>query len=146
MQVLGAQHTYAHRVDQRVAGVGGVEHGLAADIGQAEGISVATDSAHHTVEHAAGVGGVGGAEAQLIHHRDRPSSHRHDVAHDAADTGGRALIGLDERRVVVGLDLEGHRPAVADVDHSGVLADSGQHAAAHRLGGGLTEVAQVHLG
>src|SRR5262249_21295129 len=72
--------------------------------------------------------------------------HRHDVADDAAHAGGRALVGLDVGRVVVRLHLEGDGPAVADVDHAGVLADAGQHAGAHLVGGGLTEVAQVHLG
>ena len=41
--------------------------------------------------------------------------------------------------------LEGHGPTVADVDDAGVLADTGEHAGAHLVGGGLTEVAQVHL-
>ena len=62
MQVLLAQNPDAHGVDQRVAGVGGVEDGLTADVRQAEGVAVAADAAHHAVEHPAGVGGVGGAE------------------------------------------------------------------------------------
>ena len=146
VQVLLAQHADAQRVDQRVAGVAGVEDGLAADVGQAQRVAVAADAADHAVEHAAGVGGVGGAEPQLVHHRDRPRAHGHDVADDAADAGGRALVGLDVGRVVVRLDLEGDGPAVADVDDAGVLADAGQHAGAHLVGGGLAEVAQVHLG
>ena len=125
--------------------VRGVEDGLTADVGQAQRVSVATDTADHTVDDTAGVGRVGGAEPQLVHHRDRPRAHRHDVADDAADTGGRTLVRLDVGRVVVRFDLEGDGPAVADVDHAGVLADAGQHRSAHLLGGGLAEVAQVHL-
>ena len=146
VQILFAQHADAQRVHQRIAGVGRVEHGLAADVGQAQRVAVSADPAHHTVEHAAGVGRVGRAEAQLVHHRDGPGAHRHDVADDAADAGGGTLIRLDIRRVVVRFHLEGHRPAVADVDDAGVLADTGQHRGPHRLGGGLAEVAQVHLG
>ena len=146
MQVLLPEHAHAQRVDQRVAGIAGVEDGLAADVGQAQRVAVASDAAHHAVEHAAGVRGVGGAEPQLVHHRDRSRAHRHDVANDAADPGGRALVGLDVGRVVVRLDFEGDRPAVADVDDAGVLADAGQHAGPHLLGGGLAEVPQVHLG
>ena len=41
--------------------------------------------------------------------------------------------------------LEGDGPAVADVDDAGVFADTGQHACAHLVGRGLTEIAQVHL-
>lgn len=90
--------------------------------------------------------GVGRTEPQLVHHRDRSGAHRHDVADDAADAGGRTLVGLDVGRVVVRFDLEGDGPAVADVDDACVLADTGEHARAHLLGGGLPEVAQVHLG
>ena len=70
------------------------------------------------------------AEAQRVEHRDRPRAEREDVAQDAADAGGRALEGLDRARVVVGLDLEGDRQAVADVDRAGVLARAHQHALA----------------
>ena len=146
VQVLGAKHAHAHRVDQRITGIGHVEHSLAADIGQAQRVSITTDPAHHAVQHAAGVGCVGSAEAQLIHHRHRPRAHRHDVANDAADPGGRTLIGLDVRGVVVGLHLEGHRPTVSDIDDAGVLADTRQHSSPHRLGGGLTEIPQMHFG
>ncbi len=43
------------------------------------------------------------------------------------------------------LDLEGDGPAVADVDDTGVLTDAREHRLAHLVGGGLAEVAQVHL-
>ena len=36
VQILLAQHTHTHRIDQRITGIGGVEHGFAADIGQTE--------------------------------------------------------------------------------------------------------------
>ncbi|SKU59888.1 Uncharacterised protein [Mycobacteroides abscessus subsp. abscessus] len=42
-------------------------------------------------------------------------------------------------------DLERDRPSVADIHHPGVLTDAGEHRRAHLLGGGLPEVAQVHL-
>ena len=145
VQILLAQHPDAERIDQRVARIGGVEHGLAADVRQAQRVSVSADAADHAVDDAAGVGRVGRAEPQLVHHRHRAGAHRHDVADDAADAGGRALVRLDVGRVVVGLHLEGGRPAVADVDDAGVLADAREHPVAHRLGGGLAEVAQMHL-
>ena len=67
------------------------------------------------------------AEAQRVEHRDRPRAEREDVAQDAADAGGRALEGLDRRGVVVALDLEHDREAVAGVDRAGVLARAHQH-------------------
>ena len=73
-----------------------------------------------------------GPEAQRIHDGDRTRAHGEDVAQDAAHAGGRALERLDERRMIVRLDLEGAGPAVADVDDAGVLARPLHHAAAVR--------------
>ncbi|CDZ90877.1 hypothetical protein RHRU231_760036 [Rhodococcus ruber] len=146
VQVLRAHRPGTQRIDQGVAGIGGVEDGFAADVGQAEGVAVTTDPADHAVDDAPGVGRVRGAEAQLVHDRDRTGTHRHDVADDAADTGRGTLVRLDVGRMVVGLDLEGDRPAVADVDDAGVLTDAREHRGPHLVGGGLPEVPQVHLG
>ena len=70
------------------------------------------------------------AEAERVENRDRPGADREDVAEDAADPGRGALEGLDRARVVVGLDLEGDRVAVADVDRAGVLARTHHHSLA----------------
>ena len=140
------EHADAQGVDQRVAEVGLVEHGLAADVGQAQAVAVATDAGHDPGQHPVGVGGVERAEAQRIHHGHRARAHREDVADDAADAGRGALVGLDVRRVVVRLDLEGHRVALADVEDAGVLADAGQHLADRGLLGQLAELLEVDLG
>src|SRR6185503_18894032 len=65
---------------------------------------------------------VGGPEAERVENGDRPRAHREDVAQDAADARRRALERLDERRVVVALDLEDGEEPVADVHGAGVLA------------------------
>jgi hypothetical protein len=65
---------------------------------------------------------VGLAETEAVEERDRPSSHRDDVAEDPADSGRSALEGLNGRRVVVAFDLERDRLALAEVDDAGVLA------------------------
>ena len=111
-----AQHADAQRVDERVAEVGRVEDRLATDVGQAEAVAVAADAGHDPGQHALGVGRVERAEAQRVHHGDRPGAHGEDVADDAADAGRGTLVGLDVRRVVVRLDLEGDGVALADVD------------------------------
>src|SRR5690606_9404982 len=123
VDVLVAQHAEAQRVDERVALVGRVELGLAADVGQAQAVGVPGDAGDGAVDDARGVRVVDGAEAQLVDDGHRPGAHRDDVADDSADAGGRPLVGLHEARAVVRLDLEGHRPAVPDVDDAGVLAD-----------------------
>ena len=126
LQVVVPHEPDAQRVDQRVARVAGVEGELAADVRQAEAVAVERDAGDDAGQHAGGVMRVGGAEPQRVHDRDRPGAHREDVAHDAADAGRRALVRLDERRVVVALDLEGDRVALADVHHARVRADARQ--------------------
>ncbi len=103
---------------------------LAADGGDADAVAVAADAGDHPFEDAPVERHVGRAEPQRVEQRHGPRAHREDVADDPADAGGRALIGLDERRVVVRFDLEHRRQAVADVDGAGVFARALQHAAA----------------
>ena len=144
LDAVGAHHSDAQRVDQRVAGVALVEVDLAADVRQAEAVAVAADARDDTGQHSRGVGRGDLAEAQRVHDRDRASAHGQDVAHDAADARRGALVRLDIGRVVVRLDLEGDRPALTRVDHTRVLA----HADKQRVGLRclLAELLQVHFG
>ena len=132
LEVAVSHDSHAERVDQRIARVARVEVEFPADVGQAQAVPVEGDAADHAGEHPAGVGGVGRAETQRVHHPDRPRAHGEDVADDAADAGGRALVRLHVRRVVVRFDLEGDRVALADVDHPGVVADAGEERAGRR--------------
>ena len=117
-------------VDERVAVVGLVEDAFAADGGDAEAVAVVGDAADDAFEDAPvarpGFGIVEGTEADGIEHGDGPRAHCEDIAQDAADTGGRALEGLDEARVVVGLDLEGDAVAVTYINDAGVFARAEQ--------------------
>ena len=113
----------AHGVDQAVVRVGVVEHGLAADRRHADAVPVVADPGHGALEHPARL-----AEAEPVEQGDRPRAHRDDVAQDPADSGRRALERLDRGRMVVALDLEGDRLAVAEVDDPGVLARALQDA------------------
>ena len=145
VQVLVAQHPDRERVDQRVRLVHRVEPGLAADVRQAEAVAVEADAADHARQHAGGVGVVDGAEAEGVHDGDRAGAHRDDVAHDAADTGGRALERLHVPRVVVALDLERDRPALADIHHPGVLAHADHEVLRHLGADLLPELPQPDL-
>ena len=126
-QALGGQQAEAQHVDERVALVGLVEDGLAADVGHADRVAVARHAAHHALGDPAAAGVVERAEPQRVHEGDGPGAHGEDVAEDAADAGGRALVGLDRRGVVVALDADGGGDAVAHVDHAGVLARADEH-------------------
>ena len=71
-------------------------------------------------------------EPERVHQRDRTGAHRENVTNDAADTGCRALIGFDERGVVVRLDFEDGGKPVSDVNSPCVLAWALKHPGAGR--------------
>ena len=124
--LLVAEDAEAEGVHQRVAAVALVEVDLAGDGGKTDAVAIVGDAGDHAREEAAVGPGLlrvplDGAEAEGIHEEDRTRSHGEDVADDAADTGGRPLEGLDRAWVVMTLDLEGHGPAVADVDDACIL-------------------------
>ena len=124
---VGSGEAGGEGVDQAVAVVGGVEAQLAADGRHAESVAVAADAGDDAVDEAAGLRVRRLAEGEGVHRGDRPGAHGEDVAEDAADAGGGALVGLDVGRVVVALHLEDERLAVADVDDAGVLAGAADH-------------------
>ena len=114
---VGGDKADAHRVHQAVVPVGGVEDRVAADGGDADAVAVVADSLDRALEMPVGL-----AETEPVQQGDRAGAHGDDVADDPADARGRALERLDRGRVVVALDLEGDRLALAEVDHAGVLA------------------------
>ena len=124
---VGSGEPDAHRVDQDVAVIGGVELALAADRRHADAIAVAADPGDDAGYEMAGPRVVGAAETQRVEERDRPRPHREHVAHYAADPGRRPLIGLDEGRVVMALDLEDDGVAVADIDDAGIFSRAANH-------------------
>ncbi len=116
----------AHRVDEAVLLVGGLEVHLAAHGRHTDRVAVVADALDGPVEEVARARRVELAETQGVEHRDRPRPDREHVAQDAPDPRGRALKRLDRARVVVRLDLEGHREPVPDVHHARVLAGAHQ--------------------
>ena len=66
-------------------------------------------------------------KSQRIHIGDRARAHGEDVAHDAANAGCSALIGFDERWMVVAFHLEDRRQPFADIDDAGILSRSAYH-------------------
>ena len=61
------------------------------------------------------------SETQCVEIGDRPRTHREDIAHDAANAGGGALIGFDVAWVVVAFHLEDGAVTIAEVDNAGVF-------------------------
>ncbi len=99
----------AHGVDQRVAVVRRVEHDLAGHGRHAHAVAVVADALHDAGEQVADARRIEAAEAERVEHRDGPGAHGEDIAQNAADARGGALIRLHGRRVVVRLDLERDR-------------------------------------
>ena len=95
--------------------------------GHAHRVAVAGDAGHHALDQPLlpGLGRV--AEEEGVHDGDRAGAHGEDVPQDAAHPGGRPLVGLDGRGMVVGLDPDGHGDPVAGVDDPGVLPGPDQH-------------------
>ena len=118
------QHPDAQGVDERIAVIGGVEEGLAADRGQAEAVAIVGDPRNNTGQHTCGIWSIQRAESQSIHDADRASAHRHDVANDATDSGSCALVGLDVGGVVVGLRLKSDGQSVANIDDTSIVPDA----------------------
>ncbi len=100
-QLVLAQHSDAHCVDQRIAIVSRVENDLACDGWHSDAIAVVANSLDDAGEQVSVARAIERAESQRVEHRDRARAHREYVAKDSADTGCGALIGLDRGRMVV---------------------------------------------
>ena len=107
-----------------VAVIAGVELDFAADRWHAKGIAVAADTGDDAGDQMAGFRMIGRTEAQRVHCRNRACTHGEDIAQDAADTGGCALIRFDIGRMVVALHLEDDAIAIIDIDDTGIFARS----------------------
>ena len=90
--------------------------------------------------------GISGPEAKGVHNGNGTRAHRQNVANDATDAGGRTLIGLYVRRVIVALDLEGHGPTITDVDYTCIFANADEKLWPAFGGLLLSELTQVNLG
>ena len=90
---FGGEEADAHRVDQAVVRVGRVEDRVAADSRDADAVAIVGNAGHRALEMVVRL-----AEAEAVEQRDRPRTHRDDVAEDAADPGRGALERLDGGR------------------------------------------------
>ena len=122
----------AQDVHQRVPRVLRREGHLAPDGRASEAVAVVGDPGDDPAEKEPGARLVDRSEAERVEERDGAGAHREDVAEDAAHPRRRALERLDERRVVVALDLEGEAEPAPDVHDAGVLARALEHVRALR--------------
>jgi hypothetical protein len=64
---------------------------------------------------------IDATETKRVQRRDRPSAHGEDVAENSADAGGGALVGLDERRMIVAFHFKSHGQSIANIDDTRIL-------------------------
>ena len=112
---------HRHGIDQDIAIVARVEPHRSADGRHAKGIAIAANASHHASQQMPGFRVLRRAKAQRIEAGDGARPHGEDIAQDSPDAGGRALVRLDERGVVVALHLENAGLAIADIDHPGIF-------------------------
>ena len=117
----------AEDVDEGVPRVRGRDRDLPPDRRTPEAVPVMRDAGHHAAQEVTALGIVERSEPEGVEEGDGTRAHREDIAEDAAHARRRPLERLDERRVVVALDLEREGQAVADIDHAGVLARPLEH-------------------
>jgi len=100
-QPLVANQANTHGIDDRIFGVPLIEVHLAANRWTAEAVAVAPDAGDDSVKQVAAASRIERTETERIEDGDRPRSHREDVAKDSANPGGRPLVGLDGRGMIV---------------------------------------------
>src|SRR5208282_4310127 len=110
---VGGGDADGHGVDQRIAIIGRVEVDLTADGRDADAVAVAANAAHDAIHQPLRHRVVRSAEAQRVKVCNRSGTHGEHVTQDATDAGRRALIRLDEARVIVRLHLENRGQAFA---------------------------------
>src|ERR1700722_18601989 len=79
------QYPHAHRIDERVAGIGIVEHDLAGHRWNPDAIPVVPNPADDPREEVAHPRAVERSKTERVQQRDRPRSHGEDVAENPAD-------------------------------------------------------------
>ena len=126
-----ARQSQRKGVHQGIARVALFKTRLAAQVGNAKTIAIRRNTADYSFQD--GMIAVDGAlvrafpgghraKPQRIHDCQRTRAHGKDVTQNSANPGGCSLKGLDERRMVVRLDLKGAHPAITDINNPGVFS------------------------
>ena len=96
------EHAETEGIHQRIAFVGLVEINFARNGRDAEAVAIMRDAADDAGEQATYIPGWKSvAETQGIDRADWPRTHGKNIAHDAADAGGRSLKRLNSARRVM---------------------------------------------
>ena len=124
---VDARESHAHGIDENVAVVRRMKIHLAADRRHAHAIAVSANSGDDACHEMPRLLVFRRAEAERVHHRDRPRAHGEDVTHDAAHARCGTLIRLNEGRMIVAFHLEYGGVTVANINHARVFPGALQH-------------------
>ena len=130
--LVGIGDPNGHRVDKYIAIIGLIEINLTADRWHADAIAIAANPANNATNQMLHLRMIRRAKAQRVHIRNRPRTHREDIAQDAANAGRRTLIRLDIAGVIMRLHLENRRLTVANINHARILTGATNHLRASR--------------
>ncbi len=123
-----AEHSEREHIDERIAVIAFVEDTFASDGRNAKAVAVMCDSRNHAFQDVTVAVAcfriVQRPEADGIHHSNRPRTHGEDIPEYASDARRGSLERLDEARMIMRLDFEGDRNAIAYIDDPGILARS----------------------
>ena len=111
----------AHGVNKDVAIIAFMEIGFTANSWNADAISVSANTGDNAADEGSCLGVVRFAKTQSIHESNRTGAHSKDVAHNAADTCGRALVRLNERRMVMAFHLKDNAVTIANINHARIF-------------------------
>ena len=92
--IFVAHHADTERIHKGITSISSVKYHFSADIRKSQAVTVSADSGHNSGEDTSGVNGIGRTKAQRIHNGDRARAHSQNIAHDSANTGSSALVGL----------------------------------------------------
>jgi len=127
-QSVGGHQPNAPDVDQWISLVVRVKVDATGHRRHADGVPVVGDPLDDALEQVPGVLAVERPEVQRIRQRDRVRPHRHDVPDDAPDAGGRPVVRVDVRGVVVALYPDREiRLTVARKRHDGGVVAGSDH-------------------
>ena len=124
---VAVRQSDSHRIHKNIAIVGRVEIHLAANSWDADAVAIPADTGDDTGQKVACFFMVRRAETKRVQQCNRPRAHGEDIAENTADACRRALIGFDERRMVMALDLEDGGKPVTNIDGACIFARTLDH-------------------
>ena len=121
-----------HRVHQNIFIIASMKIGFTTNRWHAHAIAITTNTRNHAAHQMLGFGMINRPKTQSVQIGDRARAHCEDVTHDPANTGCRALIGLNKAGMVMAFHFENCRKrffplARTNIDNACIFAGPANH-------------------